>query len=142
MSYLHQHCIGYSTTQKVCPILWLQLVNHHLVVNMNVIPNWSQKLIIAAKPNWWNKSSCSGVRNRQLLQWCQIENQQSPVYVVNSHFSRRPDGYWGFCHNFDLLIHLCHVWELYNVLLYDPVPKGVSKIQPVKVESSTFIKWI
>ena len=25
------------------------------------------------------------------LQWCQIENQQSPAYVVNSHFLRRPD---------------------------------------------------
>ena len=26
------------------------------------------------------------------LQWCQIENQQSPIYVVNSPFSRSPEG--------------------------------------------------
>ena len=26
------------------------------------------------------------------VQWCQIENQQRPVYVVNSHFLRCPDG--------------------------------------------------
>ena len=33
-------------------------------------------------------------QNREIfpaLQWCQIENQQSPVYVVNSHVSRHPD---------------------------------------------------
>ena len=29
---------------------------------------------------------------RRYVQWCQIENQQSPVYAVDSHFSRRPDG--------------------------------------------------
>ena len=26
------------------------------------------------------------------IQWCQIENQESPVYVVDSHYSRYPDG--------------------------------------------------
>ena len=33
------------------------------------------------------------------VQWCQIENQQSPVYVVDSHFSRHPDGCLECCHN-------------------------------------------
>ena len=26
-----------------------------------------------------------------LLQWLPIKNQQSPVYVINCHFSRHPD---------------------------------------------------
>ena len=38
------------------------------------------------------------------------------------------------------LTHLYHIWELSNMVLEDPVPKGVSKIQQIKVESSTFIK--
>ena len=29
--------------------------------------------------------------------------------VVNSHFSRRPDGCWECCHNFALLNHLYHI---------------------------------
>ena len=29
---------------------------------------------------------------RTYIQWLPIENQQSPNYVVNSQFSRRPDG--------------------------------------------------
>ena len=28
-----------------------------------------------------------------LVQWLPIENQQSPIYVVNSPFFRRPDGF-------------------------------------------------
>ena len=35
-----------------------------------------------------------------------------------------------------------HVWELSNEVPYEIVPKGASKIWQVKVESSTFIKWI
>ena len=62
--------------------------------------------------------------------------------VVNSHFSRRPDGCWECCHNFALLNHLYHIWELSNEVLYDSVLKGVSKIQQVKVEHSTFTKSI
>lgn len=49
------------------------------------------------------------------IQWFKIENKQSPVYVVNYHFSKSPDR--------------CY-----------PVPQEVSKKGQVKVESSTFIK--
>ena len=42
------------------------------------------------------------------LQWCQIENQQSPIYVVNSHFSRHPD-------------------DVESTAMYNPVVKGAQK---------------
>ena len=31
------------------------------------------------------------VKQMSLTQWCQIENQQNPVYGVNSQFSRGPN---------------------------------------------------
>ena len=61
--------------------------------------------------------------------WRQIENQPSPVYVVNSLFSRRPDKCLESCHNFALLNHLYHILELSNEVLYDLIPHLVSKIQ-------------
>ena len=72
------------------------------------------------------------------LQWCQIENQQSPVYTVNSHFSRLPDGCWKCCLNFAHLNHLYHIWELSNEVLYDAISQRVSKIRRVKFEKSKF----
>ena len=69
------------------------------------------------------------------IEWCQIDNQQSPVYVVNSHFSRYPDGCWECGHNFSLVNHLYHIWELSNEVLYDPISRRVSKIWQIKVET-------
>ena len=82
------------------------------------------------------------IRNVKEVQWCQFENQQSPVYVVNSHFSRSPDDCWEYCHNFALLNNLHHIWELSNEVLYAPVSKMVSTIQQVEIESSTLINQI
>ena len=48
-----------------------------------------------------------------LLQWCQIENQQTPIYVVNSDFSRYPDGCWECCCRLALLNHLYSLPYLY-----------------------------
>ena len=75
-----------------------------------------------------------------MLLWLPIENQQSLTYVVNCHFLRHPDKCKKCCHNLAFLNHLCHVWELSNEVLYDPIPQGVSKIPQVKVERSFFIK--
>ena len=68
------------------------------------------------------------------VQWCQIENQQSPVYPINSYFIRHPDGCLECCHNVVLLNHLYNIWELSNEVLYDPLHKGASKIRQVKVK--------
>ena len=70
-----------------------------------------------------------------LLQWCSIKNHQSSIYVLDFHFSRRPDGCSECCHNLALFTHLYHIWELSNEVLYDPVSIGVSKIRQIKLES-------
>ena len=62
--------------------------------------------------------------------WCQIESQQSPFCVVNSHFLRYPDKYWECCHNLVLLNHLSHIWEPSYEVLYEP---EASKIWQVKL---------
>ena len=36
-----------------------------------------------------------------------------------------------------LFTHLCHIWELSNKVLYDPVLKGASKVWQFQGESST-----
>ena len=38
------------------------------------------------------------------VQYCLIENQQSPIYVL-----RRPDGCLEYCHNLALLTHCDHI---------------------------------
>ena len=43
------------------------------------------------------------------VQWCSIENRQSPIYVVYFHYSRRPDGCSECCHNLALFTHLFHI---------------------------------
>ena len=68
------------------------------------------------------------------VQCCSIENQQTPVYVVDCHFSRSPDGCWECCHNFTLFNHLYHIWELSNEVLYNSLPKGVSKCYWTKLK--------
>ena len=55
-----------------------------------------------------------------VLQWCALENQQSPVHVVNCHFTRHP---YRCCHKSNLLAHLYYIWELSIEVLYDPVPQ-------------------
>ena len=70
--------------------------------------------------------------------WCSVENPQSPVYVVNWHFSWCPDRCLNCYCNLALLTHICHIWELSNEVMYDPVPKGVQKIWQVKAETSKF----
>ena len=70
------------------------------------------------------------------LQWCQIENQQSPIYVVNSYFSRRPDGVLRVLPQLSPLESSLPYQRASNEALYDPVvPEGVSKIQQVKVKT-------
>ena len=51
-----------------------------------------------------------------------IENRQGKAHVVKLHFSKP------------------HFQELSNEILYTPPPQGVSKIQQVKVQKSTFVK--
>ena len=71
-------------------------------------------------------NQCSAFQ-KVYIQYCSNENQQSPVYVVNSYFSRRPDGWRECCHNFALLNHLYHIWELSYEVLFNTLSKGVSK---------------
>ena len=68
-----------------------------------------------------------------------VENQHSPIYVVNCHFIRHPHmlkvlSQWA------LLTHLYHILDFSNVVLYGPVLQKISKIRQVTVESSSFIK--
>ena len=46
--------------------------------------------------------SYSTQEKEKQVEWYQIENQQSPVCVVNFHFSRRPDGCWSSASTFTL----------------------------------------
>ena len=50
-----------------------------------------------------------------------------PVYVVNWHFSRRPDRCWDCCHNLALLAHIFHYWELFSEVLYEPCSRAMKK---------------
>ena len=45
------------------------------------------------------------------------------------------------CHNLALLSHIYHNLELSNEVLHDPFSQRLSKLQQVKVERSTFIKY-
>ena len=42
------------------------------------------------------------------------------------------------CHNFAFLNHVYHIWDLSNMVLYDPAPRGASKIWQVKVKTPKF----
>ena len=75
------------------------------------------------------------------IKWCQIENQQSPVYVINFHFWRWSDRCLECYQNLALMKNLYHNCELSNEVFY-PIPIGVSKMRQVKVVSFTFVKWI
>ena len=77
-----------------------------------------------------------------VLQSTVVPNWEStkPHLCSNSHFSRHPNECWECRYNLALLNHLYHIWELSNEVLYDPVPKRVSKIQKIKNESSSFIR--
>ena len=76
----------------------------------SLVPSWA---LNTCSVSWHFR--CGNSRHRisntkcQKLQWCQIENQQTPVYVVNSHFSRGLDGCWDCYHNLALLNNPFHI---------------------------------
>ena len=55
------------------------------------------------------KSGITSPNNFMQLQCCSFKNQQSPVYLVNRHFSGNPDRCSECCHNLAILPHIYHI---------------------------------
>ena len=89
---------------------------------------WRQRRRTDCLKNYFGKWPKACLLHHNTVQWCSIENHQSPIHVVNFHFSRYPDGCLERCHNLVFFNHHHHIWELSNEVLYDPVPQGASKI--------------
>ena len=59
-----------------------------------------------SKAHFWFYTAIQ-IRNRKRC--CSIENQKSPIYVVNWLFSRCSERWWEYCHNVAPLSHLYNI---------------------------------
>ena len=95
---------------------------------------WNSIVVVQQieKPHWYTAwyYYCS-----KCLQWFSFENQQSPVYVVNWHFSRCPDRCWKWFYPVFKLGANRYGLGLSNEPLFIIIAQGVAKLWPVKVGS-------
>ena len=129
---MRQNCIQYLIWKLLLVVKKSLVSNDITTISNSVMMLW--KVFIWIHTEAYNRFILD-------LQWLPFENRQSPVYVVNKQFLRKPDRQWKCCHNLGLFAQIYPILELSNEVLYHSILQGLSKILQVKAEKSKF-PWL